>query len=67
MAKGREVSVEVHHCAGVTNWSEIEATVRMYLLTSPEDLRCLCKACHGMEHDRSLNLEAISGLNEQED
>jgi predicted HNH restriction endonuclease len=49
-AVGREVAVEVHHTCGVTNWSEIEATIRMYLLTDPEDLRTLCKACHGIEH-----------------
>jgi 5-methylcytosine-specific restriction endonuclease McrA len=49
-AAGREVEVEVHHTCGVTNWNEIEDTIRMYLLTDPEDLRTLCKACHGMEH-----------------
>jgi hypothetical protein len=49
-AAGHEVSVEVHHTCGVTNWNEIESTIRMYLLTDPEDLRTLCKACHGMEH-----------------
>ena len=50
-AKGREVAVEVHHLDGITNWAEIEATIRMFLLVDPEDLRTLCKSCHDKEHE----------------
>ena len=45
-AKGREVYVEVHHRHGVTNWPELFATVRMFLLTDPEDMETLCEDCH---------------------
>jgi hypothetical protein len=50
-AKGREVAVEVHHIDGITNWAEIEATIRMFLLVDPEYLRTLCKSCHEKEHE----------------
>jgi hypothetical protein len=49
-AKGREVAVEVHHVDGITNWAEIEATIRMFLLVDPEYLKTLCKSCHEKEH-----------------
>ena len=49
-ARGKEIKCEVHHIDGVTNWAEIEATIRMFLLTDPEYLRTLCKDCHEKEH-----------------
>jgi 5-methylcytosine-specific restriction endonuclease McrA len=48
-AKGREVAVEVHHKDGVPNWEELFITIRMFLLTDPEDLETLCETCHGKE------------------
>jgi predicted HNH restriction endonuclease len=50
-AKGRECSLEVHHIYGVTNWAEIEAAIRRYLLVSPDELVPLCKACHQAKHN----------------
>ena len=49
-ARGKEIKCEVHHLDGITNWAEIEATIRMFLLTDPEYLRTLCKSCHEKEH-----------------
>jgi len=49
-AVGREIAVEVHHVDGITNWAEIESTIRMFLLVDPEYLRTLCKSCHEKEH-----------------
>jgi predicted HNH restriction endonuclease len=51
-AKGREVVIEVHHIAGSICWAEIEAAIRMWLLVSHEDLRCLCPECHDKAHDK---------------
>jgi predicted HNH restriction endonuclease len=51
-AKGREVAVEVHHTAGAICWAEIEAAIRMWLLTDPEDLEVLCLKCHDKRHPR---------------
>lgn len=51
-AKGREVSVEVHHKEGVLNWDEIYRVVRQYLLCTPEQLETLCKSCHEQETGR---------------
>jgi 5-methylcytosine-specific restriction endonuclease McrA len=48
-AKGREVSVEVHHVDGVTNWPALFEAVRLYLLCDPEKLQTLCKECHDKE------------------
>ena len=50
-AQGRECSLEVHHIYGVTNWAEIERAIRRYLLTSPDELLPLCKACHQAKHN----------------
>jgi hypothetical protein len=44
-AKGREVSVEVDHLAGV-DWEELLDLVYDRLLVPPELLRTLCKAHH---------------------
>lgn len=48
-AKGREVSVQVHHRSGVDNWSEIIDAVYVALLNK-NDMEVLCKACHDAEH-----------------
>jgi 5-methylcytosine-specific restriction endonuclease McrA len=48
-AKGREVSVEVHHVDGVTNWDALFQAVRQHLLCDPEKLQTLCKECHDKE------------------
>lgn len=45
-AKGKEVYVEVHHREGVTNWQELYAAVRRFLLCPAEDLVTLCETCH---------------------
>ena len=45
-AKGREVFVEVHHKAGVTNWQEIYDVIRRCLLCDPDEMETLCKDCH---------------------
>ena len=46
-AKGREVSVEVHHLDGVQNWPALFEAVRKHLLSDPETMETLCKSCHG--------------------
>jgi 5-methylcytosine-specific restriction endonuclease McrA len=45
-AKGREISVEVHHIDGVTNWDELFRAVYSYLLCHPDQLVTLCPECH---------------------
>ena len=50
-AKGREVSVEVHHIHGV-DWSGLIDLVIERLLPSPDDLVCLCSDCHKKVHQK---------------
>jgi len=45
-AKGREVYVEVHHCAGILNWDELINAVYKHLLCHPDGMETLCKGCH---------------------
>ena len=48
-AKGREVSVQVHHNSGIDNWDVIIDAVYEKLLNK-EDMTVLCKACHRDSH-----------------
>ncbi len=50
-AKGREVSVYVHHKDGICNWEEIFEVIRKNLLCPPEQMQALCKECHEKEHE----------------
>lgn len=50
-ARGREVSVEVHHLDGV-QWEELIQLVRDRLLVSPDRLQTLCSDCHGAAHEK---------------
>ena len=52
-AKGREVSIEVHHLAGVKVWEEILNLIYSELLVSPEKLMPLCRGCHDEIHGRT--------------
>lgn len=45
-AKGREVYVEVHHKAGITNWQVMYNAIRKHLLCHEDELETLCKDCH---------------------
>jgi hypothetical protein len=49
-AKGREVSVQVHHKSGIDNWNEIIDAVYEGLLNK-DDMEVKCKACHKEEHE----------------
>jgi predicted HNH restriction endonuclease len=49
-AKGREVSLEVHHKSGATRLKEVEDCIRKNLLCDPKELECLCPHCHSQEH-----------------
>jgi hypothetical protein len=44
-AKGREVTVEVHHVHGI-NWDEIIDHIYRELLVGPDKLLTLCECCH---------------------
>jgi len=44
-AKGKEISVEVHHLDGV-DWDGLFDEIRRRLLHDPSRLQVLCKACH---------------------
>ena len=66
-AKGREVAVEVHHVAGVTNWDEIIATIRLYLLSDHEDLQVLCTDCHDNCHQTHREAQGGAKTGKQED
>jgi 5-methylcytosine-specific restriction endonuclease McrA len=45
VAKGREVSIEVHHLDGI-NWDGLIREIRLRLLVNPDNLEVLCKECH---------------------
>ena len=47
-AKGREVSVEVHHVNGV-QWDVLVDCVYEMLLCHPDDMITLCRECHREE------------------
>ena len=50
-AKGREVTVEVHHIDGVDNWGQIIDQVYQFILCHPDGLITLCKDCHEKQHE----------------
>ena len=50
-AKGKEVTVNVHHLEGV-KWVDIFEYVRSNLLVKPEHLQTLCVDCHQKEHQK---------------
>jgi len=45
-AKGKEVSCEVHHISGVTNWQAMFDSIRQHLLCDPANMQTLCRECH---------------------
>jgi len=49
-AKGKEVTVNVHHMFGV-RWKEMIEYIRQELLVTPDKLVTLCKQCHLDEHE----------------
>ena len=50
-AKGREVSIEVHHLdEGGVQWEKILDYVYRHLLVDPSRMECVCAACHHAEH-----------------
>ena len=48
-AKGREVTLEVHHLNGI-EWEYLIDYVYRHLLCDPKHLEVLCKECHKIEH-----------------
>ncbi len=44
--KGQELSVQVHHKQGITNWQKIIDLLREEMLCNPKLLTTLCKECH---------------------
>ena len=50
-AKGREVSVCVHHKDGIDNWEAAIDAVYEYILCHPDGLEVLCVSCHKKEHE----------------
>jgi 5-methylcytosine-specific restriction endonuclease McrA len=50
-AKGREVTVVVHHKSGIDNWGLIYDLIMEQLLNE-DDLQALCKEHHDKEHDK---------------
>lgn len=48
-AKGKEVSVEVHHLQGVGNWDSIINAIYSQILCDPAGMQTLCKECHLVE------------------
>ena len=47
-AKGKEVSLDVHHLDGI-DWSGLCDLIRERLLQTPDRLAPACKACHAIE------------------
>lgn len=55
-AKGKEVSVEVHHKVAIAKMmDEIITMIIREILQTPEDYEVLCRECHKQEHDKGLN------------
>lgn len=50
VAKGKEVSLEVHHLDGIV-WEDLIDKVYEMLLCDPSRLRVYCKKCHDKEHE----------------
>ena len=52
-AKGREVSVQVHHTSGhIGNWEQVIDLVYQELLVDPSLLEVVCVDCHKAEHGK---------------
>ena len=51
-AKGREVSVEVHHLDENMDWDKLIDYVYRHLLCSPDMLEVLCHDCHYKLHSK---------------
>jgi hypothetical protein len=51
-ARGRVVSIEVHHKHGV-DWAGLIELIISRLLPDPDELECLCKECHEDEHRKA--------------
>ena len=56
-AKGREVSLEVHHMDGI-DWDGLCELVISRMLPDPSRLKPLCKQCHEKEHERKQETTA---------
>jgi predicted HNH restriction endonuclease len=52
-AKGREVSLEVHHLNGI-EWSNIIDYIYRHVLVDPKHLQVLCKECHEELHKEDV-------------
>ena len=50
-ARGKEFSVEVHHCDGIDDWEGLVDAVYRRLLCDPSKLVTLCKECHEKEKE----------------
>jgi predicted HNH restriction endonuclease len=50
-AKGKEVSIEVHHIDKI-DWEGVVDLIFERLLHHPDKLMPLCKKCHGEEHEK---------------
>ena len=55
-AKGRQVSVEVHHLDGIP-WQFIVDYLMKYIFCDTKKLLTLCKECHKLETDRQRSLK----------
>lgn len=49
-AKGKELSLEVHHLEGI-EWEKMVDYVYRHLLCDPKHLEVLCKPCHEKRHE----------------
>jgi hypothetical protein len=53
VAKGREVSIQVHHRDGIGNWETVVDAVFRGILVDPLRLDVLCRECHSETHEVS--------------
>ena len=51
-AKGREVSIQVHHISGINIWNKVIDMIAQDILESEQE--CLCKDCHNDTHKEDL-------------
>jgi 5-methylcytosine-specific restriction endonuclease McrA len=51
-AKGKELSVQVHHKSGI-DWQDVAEFVLERVLVHPDNLETVCKDCHKEEHKKT--------------
>lgn len=52
-AKGKEISVEVHHKRGIGNWEAVIDMIYKEILCDPQFMEVLCAECHDLHKEEA--------------